>query len=358
MAQGASVASDPDEEDIEASLPSLWDGSVSLRTWSGFRDNPQLSSVNPVGSGFLAGGGEFMAFRLPPDGWEATFFGLLEHLSYWETGFAPETTGVVDARVKQKWGDGWSWGAGLEYYYLKQVFDASELVGVRVIIPMVGHTLGFRPSFGKELGTSWRWDLEPELSRQWLSEPLDGFLDTGAKVQWVRKLGPGSEWGVSYRFRDRAFDERPPRDDDGNALPGNLRYQQHEWESLWKSSWGAQRRWRTQVRGGYLTSHDSEGGYFDYERFQIGGQVRYASDHWEFRAEAKARWYMYAAQRAYEPDGPRRRRADLTFLLRGDWKISRRWRVFVQYDHEMSDENMTAADYRAAGVSGGVEWEL
>ncbi len=354
----ASSGVDPASGQGEDAQPSLWDASVSLRTWSGFRDNPQLSSVNPVGSGFLAGGGEFMAFRLPLDGWEVTFFGLLEHLSYWESGLSPETTGVVDARVKRQWGDGWSWGAGLEYFYLKQVFDASELVGVRVIIPTVGHTLGLRPQFGKEMGEFWRWEVEPELSRQWLAEPLDSFLDTGARLQAIRKLGPGSEWGVSYRFRDRGFDERSPRDDAGNVLPGALHYRQHEVESTWKAVWGERRQWRPQVRWGYLWSDDNEGGYFDYERLQLAAQVRYASEHWEFRAEVKARWYMYAAQRAYEPDGPARRRSDLTFLLRGDYKVSRHWRVFVQYDDEMSNENTVAADYRAMGVSGGVEWEL
>jgi hypothetical protein len=358
--QQAGSEVDPAADPAENFQPSPWDASVSLRTWSGYRDNPQLSSVNPVGSGFVAGGGEFMVFRLPVDGWEATCFGLLEHLSYWTAGLAPETTGVVDARVKRRWGDGWSWAAGLEYFYLKQVFDASELVGVRVIIPTEGHTLGFRPQLGKEMGPYWRWEMEPELSRQWLAEPLDGFLDTGVKLQALRKLGSksGSEWGISYRFRDRGFDERSPRDESGELLEGTLHYRQHEVESVWRSVWGERRRWRTQLRGGYLGSNDNEGGYFDYDRFQLAAQVRYTSEHWEIRAEVKARWYMYAAQRAYEPDGPERRRSDWTFLLRGDWKISRRWRAFVQYDDEMLDENMAAADYRAVGVSGGVEWEL
>lgn len=350
----------PEMDDGDLGGVSLWDHSVSLRSWAGYRDNPQLSAVNPVGSAFLAGGGEIMAFRLPIDGWEASFYGLFEHLGYFESGLSPETTGVMDARVKRVWGDGWIWGAALEYYFLKQVFDASELVGVRVVIPTEGHTLAFRPLFGREIGKVWRWELEPEVSRQWLAEPLDSFLDTGARLQWIRKIGGGlgSEVGVSYRFRNRAFDERPPRNEAGDALPGTLAYRQHEWESVWKATWDARRRWRTTLRGGYLLSHDNEGGYFDYERFQISGQVRYSSDRWEVRAEARTRWYMYAAQRAYEPDGPRRRRVDVSFQIRGDWKISRRWRVFVQFEDEMSDENMVAVDYRATGLSGGMEFEL
>lgn len=337
---------------------SLWDGSISLRTWAGYRDNPQLSSVNRVGSAFLAGGGEAMLFRLPLDGWEATFYGLLEHLGYFESELAPETIGVVDARGKRTWGDGWWVGAALEYFYLKQVFDASEIVGFRVVIPAEGHTLGFRPTFGKTMGTSWRWEVEPELARQWLAEPLDSFLDTGARVQWVRLLGRGSEVGIAYRYRNRAFDERPPRDGLGGVEPGTLAYDQHEWEPLWKGVWGEKRRWRTTVRGGYLWSVDNGGGFFDYHRFQLGGLIRYSDDTWELRAEARARWYMYPVQRASLTDGPRRRRTDWTFVLRGDWKVRRGWRLFAELDYDLSDENMAAADYRAMSISGGVEWEL
>ncbi|MGE3309390.1 MAG: hypothetical protein AB7O66_05410 [Limisphaerales bacterium] len=337
---------------------SLWDTSSTLRSWAGFRDNPQLSSVTPVGSAFLAAGGEILVFRLPVDGWEVAIFGLLEHLEYLEPGVAPETTAVVDARVDRKWGDGWFWGAGLDYFFLKQVFDASELAGVRVIIPTVGHTLTFRPRLGREFSKTWRWELEPELSRQWLGEPLDSFLDAGARVQLIRRWGTRSEAGISYRFRDRAFDNRPPRNPDGDVLPGKLEYLQNEWEAVWKATWDGRSRWRTQVRGGYLRSDDLEGGYFDFERFHLFGQIRYSAAAWEVRAEARARWYHYPSQPSSEPDGSSRRRLDLTFLVRGEWKMSRRWRVFVQYEDEMSDENTTAADYRAAGISGGVEFEM
>lgn len=298
-----------------------------------------------------------MAFRLPLDGWEASFFGLFERLEYLESGLSPETTGVLDARGKRTWGEGWSAGAALEYYYLQQVFDASEIVGVRVIIPTVGHTLAFRPTLGREHGGGWRWEVEPEVSRQWLEDPLDSFLDVGSRVQWVKKLGRGSEWGVAYRFRDRAFDERVIRDSEGEALSGSLRYTQHEGETFWRAVWDEKRRWRTTLRGGYLGSLDNGGGYFDYQRWQVGGQFRYVRDRWEIRAEAKSRWYRYPVQKASLPDGPLRRRVDVNYLFRGDWKLGGGWRIFGQYEFEMSDENMTAADYRSTGVSAGVEWE-
>ncbi len=347
-----------DRTALEPALGNYWDGSLSLRTWSGYRDNPQLSSVNPMGSAFMAGGGELMIFRVPMDGWEATFYGLIEHLGYLEPGLAPETIGVFDARVRRIWPAGWMAGLGLEYFFLKQVFDASEIVGIPVVIPAEGHTLGFRPRAGREFGNGWRWEVEPELARQWLGEPLDNFLDTGARWQVVRSLGRGSEWSVSYRFRDRAFDVRPPRDESGLPLEGTLRYGQHEWESIWKAHWDEKRHWRTTFRGGYLLSRDNGGGYFDYDRLHFGGQVRYSGDALEMRAEAKARWYSYPVQRADDLNGPRRRRSDVTFLVRGDWKVRPGLRIFAQYDMEISDENVTAADYRSTSVSGGVELEM
>ena len=339
-------------------MPSFWDTSFTLRAWSGFRDNPLLSSVNPTGSGFVAGGGEVMVFRLPMDGWEVSVFGVLERLEYFESELMPETTGIVDARTRRSWENGWSLGLGLEYFYLKQVFDASELEGVPVVIRTEGHTLGVRPLLGKTLGKAWRLEVEFEWGRQWLDEPLDGYRDVGTRVQGYRVLREGSELGVSYRYRDRGFDTRTRRDSSGVAIDGILGYRQHEWESIWRASWGPNRRWRTWVRAGWGRSTDNGGGYFDYDRFQVGGQVRWVGKVLELRAEARARWYLYPAQRASEPDGPERRRTGWTTEVRGDWKFDRKWRLFGQYEWDVSDENVSAADYRAMGVHLGLEWEL
>lgn len=299
-----------------------------------------------------------MGFRLPLDGWEATFYGLFEHLGYMESGLSPETTGVLDARGRREWGDGWRVGGALEYYFLKQVFDASEIEGVRLVIPTEGHTLAFRPGIGREHAGGWRWEVEAELSRQWLREPLDGFLDAGVKGQVVWKVGGGSEVGVSYRYRERGFDERLRRDEIGLPVAGRLRYEQHEGEGFWRVDWDEARRWRTTVRAGYLGSMDNGGGFFDYDRWHVGLQVRYVGERWEARADGKARWYRYPVQTTVLEGGDRRRRNDLTLTLRADWKLGGGWRVFGQYEFEMADENMEASDYRATGVSAGVEFEM
>lgn len=346
----------PKEPTIQA--PSLWDRTVSLRAWAGHRDNPQLSAVNPAPSAFVAGGGDFMFFRMPLDGLEVTFHGLLEYLGYFEAGLDPETTAVANAGIRRTWEGGWMAGGSLEYFYLKQVFDASELVGIPVVIPAEGHLLGFRPMLGRVWDGGWKLELEPELARQWLAEPLDGFLDAGTRLQLSRSWGPRVDLGVSYRFRDREFDTRPARDESGNAIDVPLRYAQHEAEATWKAAWDDRRRWRTVFRAGYTHSSDSGGGFYDYTRIQISGQVRYSGETWEMRAEAKSRWYTYPVQRVSQPDGPQRRRTDLAFLVRVDRKLGKGLKLFAQYEWESSDENVVAADYESAGVSGGIELEM
>src|SRR5690606_2445065 len=107
-----------------------WDTAVTLRAWGGYNDNPQLSAVRPVGSSFVAGAGDLLIYRIPYDGRELTFFGLLEHIAYLDERIDAESVAAAEARFRRYWDDGTSAGVALEYLYLNQVFDASELEGV------------------------------------------------------------------------------------------------------------------------------------------------------------------------------------------------------------------------------------
>lgn len=344
-------------EAVEApSLASmLWDVSLSLRIWGGYKDNPQLSPLNPRGSGLVAAGGELMVLRVPVDGREVAFFAMVENVLYVEEGLDPETVVVVDGRFKRRWDDGWSAGVAAEYFYLRQVFDASDIVGVPVVVPARGHTATVRPSVGRELGHGWRSELEFEGSRQWLEQPLDSFWDYGPKLGVLRSLGSRSEVGLSYRYRGRLFDERSPVDAEGVAMPGSLVFHQHEVEVPWRQSWGEGGRWRTVLRPGFLESLDNGGGYFDYHRLQAAATVRYVRETWEVRGEAKARWYLYPVQTAGTGDNTRRRRDDLTLSMRGEWTVRKGLRVFGEYAFESSDENVPASDYRVNTVTAGLE---
>ena len=248
-------------------------------------------------------------------------------------------------------------GASVEYFYLRQVFDASEIVGVPVVVPAEGHSVTVRPVVGREWEHGWRTELELEGSRQWLAEPLDSFWDLGPRLGILWAPSKGSEVGLTYRYRRRVFDDRTPVDADGYALSGTLSFDQHEWESPWRRTWGERGRWRTVVRPGFLESLDNGSGYFDYHRLQLAGTVRYVRSRWEVRGEAKARWYLYPVQTARTGDNTHRRRDDLILSVRGEVALLKKLKGFGEYAFESSDENVVASDYRVNTATAGVEVE-
>lgn len=355
----------PPLEEPDLQLPELdeldsmwWDASGSLRLESGYKDNPQLSSVNPVGSLFATVGGDFMVYRLPVDGFEFSVFGELEHIEYLEPGLDAETLGILDVRAKKTQASGWDWGGTFEYFFLHQVFDASELEGVPTIVRAEGHTLALRPSVGRALGGGWHLELEGEGSRQWLAEPLDGFWDGGARLGLKYSPDEWTEYGLFYRHRDRFFDQRVPLTSDGFPLEGTLRFAQHEIEGNWQRTWTTNGVWRTTLRAGYLRNDDNGGGLYDYDRVLGSVGLRARWPHLELRAEVRARWYLYAQPALGAVTQAERRRFDLTYSFRGEYRLGRKLKAYLNYENESSDETASSADYRLNTVLIGLAYDL
>lgn len=336
----------------------LWDSNVSLRTWGGYSDNPSLSPLNAKGSAFIAGGGDLLVYRLPIDGREVSFFGMLEHVAYVEGGLAPETIGILDVRYAQTWESGWGISAAFEYAYLNQVFDASDLEGIPFVVRAEGHNLSLKPGVSRTVGKNWRIEMELDASRQWLANPLDSFWDAGPEIGVRRTLPHEGEAGFSYRFRNRGFDSRPPRDENGLPLDGTLSFEQHEFETFWRQRWGSENRWRSTVRGGFLWSDDNGGGFYDYYRYNLDLSLYYVTRRWEIRADARFRWYIYPTQPAEFVGGAHRRRSDITLTARGEWIVRKGIRAFLEYSIESSEENGPAADYDKRTVSCGMALEM
>jgi hypothetical protein len=337
---------------------SPWSGGLTLRTWSGFNDNPQLSSLNEVGSGFVGGGGDLLLFRLAEDGLWVSFFASLDHIGYLAADLDPETVAIASAEIRQTWASGWSLGAMMDYLYFKQVFDASEIQGVPLIVSARAHTWSFKPLVGWAINEEVSLELQVEATREWLGEPLDDLWDVGTKITARWDAEPVGELAVSYGFRQRRFASRPTRDAEGNPLPETLAYSQHEVEATWTKTWGPEERWRTTLRTGLRQNLDNGSGFFDYDRVQVGAGIRYVGTHWELRADARWRWYTYPVQRVGGPESPSRRRSEISVTARGEWKFNEHLRAFAEYTLESSDENVAATDYNVNSISGGLELDL
>lgn len=342
---------------VEEPKLSAWSHSERLGAAVGFKDNPLLSPLNRQSSGFSHLSGEASLIRLPLEGPELSLLGSLEHTEYFEEELSSETIAVADMRGEHAVSERWSLIGQVGYFYLRQVFDASEIEGIPLVVPAVGHTLYGRPGGSIEFGGGWRLGMEVETLRQWLDDPLDSFFDVAPRLELVRRTGSGRELGMAYRYRDRRFDRRSPVDLFGDPIVGRLRIQQHDAELFWRRTWGREGAWRATARAGWLRSSDNGVGFLDYIRLQGVAALRWVAPRWEIRGEIRSRWYYYDAQVVDALEGTGRRRWEAAWSLRPNWRINRAWSVYALYEGELTDENLVAGDYRVNSVSVGVAWE-
>lgn len=352
-----------DERELAAlmqdAVPSPWSTAGDVRTATGYRDNVQLSSVNPLGAAFLGGGGDFMLNRLPLDGTAVSVFASADYTHFLGAPQAdPESLALARGEVKRDLGAGWTGGLAGQYVFMNQVFDVSATEAELSTVTAKGSTLTLTPSAAVNLGRSWKLETTLDGSRQLFSAPLDDYWELGPSLKFAKTLATGSDFSLGYRFTRRWYDDRAPLDADGLELPGQLEFDLHEVEFRSKFAWGAGRRWNSQLRLGLRWTEDNGGGYFDNFRPLAGVRAGYSAERWKVWAEVRGYWYDYPVQRSDGPDSALRRKTDLNVTVRGEYQLWRKLVAFAQYDRESAFDNAPSADYDANTMTAGVELEL
>lgn len=341
------------------SLPSVWSTLATLRATSGYRDNVLLSSFNEVSAPFLGFGADVIASRLPTDGTEVTLLGSGEYTVFLDAPETePEALALAQAGIKRDLGSRWKCGLDAEYVYLHQVFDLSVTEAARSTVLARGNTFMLTPNGSLDLGRGWSVGLKADGTRQLYTGDLDDYWEAKPAAVLNKTCTERAEFDLTYTFGARWYDSRPPLSSSGEALPGRLEFQAHEVELRSKVFWDPLRRWRTQLRLGWVQNQDDGGGYFDFTRLAAGAEVRYQAGPWSLRADGRVRWYSYPVQRSNGADSSLRERTDLVGLLRAEFQASRKLRVFVQYERDSSADSAPDASYDANGLTAGVEWDL
>jgi hypothetical protein len=342
----------------ESDSSSLWIQSHEARTWSGYKDNVLLSYKNSISSPLVGGGFDLMFFRLPADGWEYMFLVSADYVYYPSAREAEhEAVGFAQAQVKKTFDGGWRSGLSAEYLYFNQVFDSTVYQEEPGSIHVEGHSMLLRPSAGKDVGLSYRLDLEVPVGRQEFAEFIDDFWEAGPKLILSREYGRKSQLSASYQFTQRLHDSREARDTAGGIISGQLlEFSQHEAGLGWRHFWDQQQRWRTVARVGLQRNSDNAGGYYDFVRPQIFGQLRYQLPGWELRAEGRGSHYLYDHQRVAEVHSPKRERTILRLTVRGEKTVKGPWKAFAQYEHERAWGNLELDRYIANTISAGIAY--
>ena len=337
----------------------LWDQTFNLRAGLGYKDNLTLSSVAPEESGFFLSEAEFTLMRLPLDGHELLFLGMLRDVRYFSgEEVDSEQLALVLAQYRRHQGNGWKTGASLRYVYLDQVFDVSVTETNLGSVQVRGHSVRLAPYVRKDLAKQIFIELEPALNRQWFAEPLDDYWEPGTRLTVGKQYGRKSEASLNYEYSRRLYDERQPYTRNREPIPGeSLAYDQHEIALRVRHNWDQAKHWQTTSRLSYYLSQDNGSGYFDYDRYQFLQQVRFQAGKWELKSQVRLNYYHFPVQTVSEDDQSLRHRLTMAASARAQYQITKQLRVFTEYEYEQTWSNVDFDRYTVNSVSSGLDYE-
>lgn len=352
-ADDADTGLDPDE------IP-RWDTTVNLRSWGGYKDNVTFNHNRPASSGYLGAGLDFFLWKLPGDGAEIQVIGTGEFLRYLADD-APrrETFAFLQTQVAREFTPHWKAAITAEFLHFDQPVDVSLVERDLNIVQIQGQSYTLRPSLRRIMPDGWFIEGGASLARQHYGTIVDDEWQPGATATIGRSYGVRSELSLGYDGRERLFDTRVPRSAAGTALPsGSLRITQHEVVGQWRHHWDRNRRWRTLTRASCQMNSDNASGYYDHTRWRLSQQVRYEADTWSTRVELKFTRYDYDWQPA-DPGALSPRKKDVfQATWRGERRLTKRWKLFGEYEYQRSAANLSIEDYRASHFFAGLDCEL
>jgi hypothetical protein len=344
---------------LKEATPSAWSTTGSARATSGYRDNILLSAYNPVSAAFVGAGGDFMLTRSPVDGTEFSLLASADGSYFIDAPQAePEAIAFVQARVARDVGSDWKAGLKAQYVYLHQVFDVSATEAAFNTATARGNTFLLAPLVSRALGKGWNVEFAPAGICQLFTQPLDSYWETVPEFTLTKAAGKRADAALNIRLGRRWYEDRPPLTADGLPMPGTLKFLAEEADLRPRVYWDEARRFSSYLRLGIGHNADNGGGYFDFMRYSAGAGLKYQADTWAVRAEARALWYDYSVQKAAGPFSPLRSKQDITAMIRGEYRLARKWLAFAQWDRESALDNAPASSYNASVYSAGIEWEF
>lgn len=340
----------------------LWYKAINVRGGMGYKDNVLLSRTGAKSSAYWKSGLDALVYRLPTHGWQFNCFATGDDLRYFDTTAVDnEQVAIAAAQLAKDWGRQWKTTLAVNYMFQNQVFDVSTTQTNQFNIgKVVGHGLTGRWSVRKDVGACWA-EAEFSLLRQWLDAPLDDYWQGAPRLVAGRQYGTGSDVSVSYQWSHLAYDTREEVDATGRLRPGTaLRFQLHAADLNWHHVWDRARRWHLMTGVGVDMNQDSRDGYFDYWNYRASGALKYRTENWEVRGQARIGYYDYPVQRISPSDSssPKRHRTLISAGVHAERKLAKSLKVFADYAHDRSLSNLDFDQYRANVVSAGLDWEF
>jgi hypothetical protein len=339
----------------------LWDKNIVVKTGVGYKDNVLLAPSGVQGSGFFTSGIDLSLIRLPPDGWGLTFTVVGDDVRYFRRpgGLGGEDLFAASLQGERYFGEVWRAGLELRGSYVDQVLQVLLLQGGIRVVEAKGETLGVRPFLRRDLSTNWWVQMEAPLARDWWQSPLD--------PTW--KFGGGAVLGYSYRGHSQVsltgegfylpHDEWQARDAVGIELAGKrLALWREVAELKWEHQWDAHHHWTTVARAGLNHNHDNGGGFYNFYRYYLSGEVQLHAKGWQAKVSAGWSYYDFPIQTVDVLPSPRLHLDTVDAGARLERKLYKGLGAFASFEYEQTASDDPASEYRYKVVTGGLSWEF
>jgi len=340
---------------------SVWDFSSNLRLGGGYKENVTLSAFTEESSPFIATGLDFMAIRVPlaEDGVEVTMFGALDDRRYLDADAVDsEQSGLFNVSFEKSLAESWRLETDFRVIYIDEMYDASLTEDDIGTVQVVGKQVSLEPVLRRELPANTWLEVEAEVTRQYFAEPLDDYLEVGARVSGGVDYGYRSELSFYAAMSRRNYDTRSQRDEVGFYMPDtDLGYDRPERGIEWVHYWDNERRFRMRTRYSILENEDTGSGYFDYRRNRISHNWRFRTAPWSISATVRKASYEYDLQRSANFSNLRQR-ADLSWEISVGYEYNEHLTFQLGYEQESINSNVPQDEYRYRISSAVIDWEF
>lgn len=337
----------------------LWSHTLTLRTFSGFKDNVLLSPADMQGSAVIGGGLDYSLSRLPLDGWGVDVLVSGDDERYLQK--VPSDGAdfwFADITGKRFLGDNWQLGFDANENYLDEVDFVDTAFGPSAV-EIQGKILKLKPFIRRNLGTNWWVELDFPAAREILDAPLDNVWKYGPQLQAGFNDDRKREFSLSYEIQKFDHDDWLAVAADGAPILGrSLAIVEQKAEARWLQFWDAKNQWSTETKFTFTDDTDNGGSFFNFHQYSLSERARFQNKTWQATAAIRASYQDFPVQRTELLTGPTLNQILLRLSLHLDRRLNRWLKLYVEYNYDRALSNLPQIEYRANEIMVGAIWEF
>ncbi len=347
--------SEEKEEELLLIEPSGWLKFYLAEFGLGYSDNPLYAAYNPKSSryGEITLESFFLSQHDPEQKALVYFYGEGKKFTDLEEDMSGLLLALVDYTFAPS-ASSLSYGAKVQHTYYDQGMDFSNL----------GSTNRLKVTSNKSMiSPSINWVDDDGLSAKfelgWGQETMRQFADKNYIRTLTFTFGEDENewinWQAKYELSNTDYKDRDAKNGSGEVTSGRVKIRKNgasillspQKEYLWTKG--------TKLKAGYVKARNSDGGYYDYQRWKFSLDKKIQAEPWEsdFSAGYNSTHYserLIGPNSLFSKDG-------WNLNLRITRNINPHWKTFIKWAREEDRSNDPEYSYLSNFWSLGLSWE-